>query len=79
MAIPKYDELRLPVLDYLSQVERADYKELMSFVQKHFKLSEDEMRETFPNSGALKIYTRISWGALGFENSRSYNKKQRYF
>ena len=63
MAIPKFNDMMIPILDYLSEVEGANYKDLMSFIQKKFQLSEEEMRETL-STGQLTIYNRIGWSIM---------------
>ena len=67
MAIPKHDELRLPVLQLLNQQNQLRLKEFESPIAQHFKLNEHETNQEYDSGNGKILYDRISW-ALSYLN-----------
>lgn len=67
MAIPKHDDIRVPVLQLLSNKDALQLKEFESPLAKHFGLSDEEVTEMYPSGNGHIFYDRISW-ALSYLN-----------
>ena len=68
MAIPDYQGLMLPVLQFLADKKERSFRETIDVMAKEFHLSEEELRELLP-SGTQPIFAnRVGW-------ARTYMKK----
>lgn len=67
MAIPKYNEIQLPVLRILSDGKILKLKDFIEPVAKEFSLTNDEINEMYPSGNGHIFYDRISW-ALSYLN-----------
>ena len=67
MAIPKHDELRVPVMELLMQNDTLRLKDLIEPLAKRFHLTEEEVSEMYPSGNGHIFYDRISW-ALSYLN-----------
>jgi restriction system protein len=61
MTIPKYDEIRLPALQYLAKQDVVRLKDFERPVAKHFNLTEDEISEMYESGNGYVFYDRLSW------------------
>lgn len=61
MAIPKYDELTLPILRILMDNEVHTNSELLNRLVLDFKLTEEESNLKIPNRSKTYIYDRFHW------------------
>ena len=61
MAFPKFYKFIMPVLQHLSQVERASYSDLISHVQNFFNLSKEDVKVTLSGRNRTVVYDRVSW------------------
>jgi len=61
MAIPKHDELREPILQYLSNKESVKMRDFIPPMASHFNLSEDEINQQYPTGNANIFYDRVTW------------------
>lgn len=67
MAIPKHDELRVPVMRILSENDTLKLKDFIDPISEIFKLTEEEVTEFYPSGNGQILYDRISW-ALSYLN-----------
>ena len=61
MTIPKYDEIRLPALQYLANQDVVRLKDFERPVAKHFNLTEEEISEMYESGNGYIFYDRLSW------------------
>ena len=67
MAIPKHDELRVPILSILHQNSELKLKDFIDPLAKQFNLTEAEIQEMYPSGNGHIFYDRVSW-ALSYLN-----------
>ncbi len=67
MAIPKYNEIQLPVLKILSDGRVLKLKDFIEPIATEFSLTSDEINEIYPSGNGHIFYDRISW-ALSYLN-----------
>lgn len=61
MAFPKFYKFIMPVLQHLSQVERASYSDLISHVQNFFNLSKEDVELMLSSQNSTVVYDRVAW------------------
>lgn len=61
MTIPKYDEIRLPALQYLAKQGVVRLKDFERPVAKCFNLTENEISEMYESGNGYVFYDRLSW------------------
>jgi restriction system protein len=61
MAIPKHDELRVPVLKLLSTSDTMKPRNFVNPLAKEFNVSEEELNLMYPSGNAYVFYDRLSW------------------
>jgi len=66
--IPKYEEIMLPFLKYLSDEKEHSLSETHDVLAKEFKLTDDELRELLPSGQQPIFRNRLGW-------ARTYLKK----
>ncbi|MDY0090693.1 MAG: restriction endonuclease [Flavobacteriaceae bacterium] len=67
MAIPKYNEIQLPVLKILSDGKILKLKDFIEPISNEFSLTNEEINEMYPSGNGHILYDRISW-ALSYLN-----------
>ena len=67
MAIPKYNEIQLPILKILSNGSVFKLKDFVEPVAKEFSLTNQEINEMYASGNGHIFYDRISW-ALSYLN-----------
>lgn len=67
MAIPKYNEIQLPILKILSNGSVFKLKDFVEPVAKEFSLTNEEINEMYASGNGHIFYDRISW-ALSYLN-----------
>lgn len=67
MAIPKYNEIQLPVLKILSDGKILKLKDFIEPIANEFSLTNEEINEMYPSGNGHILYDRISW-ALSYLN-----------
>ncbi len=67
MAIPKHDEIRVPVMELLVKNEKMKLRDFIEPLANYFKLSDEEVNEIYPSGNGHIFYDRISW-ALSYLN-----------
>ena len=60
MALPTFEDVMLPLLEYLSDNEERRYSETMDHLARFFKLSSEDL-ETEKSSGGNLFFNRIGW------------------
>jgi restriction system protein len=69
MAIPKYDEITLPLLRLLSDGKEHHLRDLVANVSEHFELSEDERIALLPSGQSTYIHNRTSWAGFDLKKA----------
>jgi restriction system protein len=64
MAIPKYDEMMLPILRILADGAEHPQRELADAIAKHFKLTPEECAERLPKVRATYLRHRLGWAGF---------------
>ena len=79
MAIPKYDELMLPVLKVLSDEKEHSITEIVDILGKQYNLTEDEISAEIPSGGKL-FYGRVGWARTYLKSAKLIDSlKRAYF
>lgn len=66
--IPKYEEIMLPFLEYLSDGNEHSLSEIHNALEKQFELADTELRELLPSGRQPIFRNRVGW-------ARTYLKK----
>jgi restriction system protein len=64
MAIPKYDEIMLPLLRLLADGQPHHQRDLASQIADHFKLTEEERNLLLPSTTSTYIRNRTGWAGF---------------
>jgi restriction system protein len=67
MAIPKHDEIRIPLMELLKKNDKMKLREIIEPLAIHFNLTEEEVNEMYPSGNGHVFYDRVSW-ALSYLN-----------
>ncbi|MDR0229876.1 MAG: restriction endonuclease [Flavobacteriaceae bacterium] len=67
MTIPKHNELRIPILEILSDGKAYKLKQFQKPLAQKFGLTEEQIYEMYPSGNGHVFYDRISW-ALSYLN-----------
>lgn len=67
MAIPKHDEIRVPIMKLLKQNGTMKLRDFIEPLSIHFGLTDKEVNEMYPSGNGHIFYDRISW-ALSYLN-----------
>jgi len=68
MSIPDFQAMMLPLLKRLSDKKEYLFKDVVTFLGKQFKLTDEEMSELLPSGQSLLFSNRVAW-------ARTYLKK----
>ncbi|MCD8261958.1 MAG: restriction endonuclease [Bacteroides sp.] len=77
MAIPKHDEIRLPILQLLASDQEIKTKDFIQPLAEHFHLSDEEVNQMYPSGNGHIFYDRISWAVSYLTMSGLISKPQR--
>jgi restriction system protein len=69
MAIPKYDEIMLPLLKVLSDGQSHTKRELTEKMADHFQLTPEEREQMLPSTRVTYIKHRTGWAAFGLRKA----------
>src|SRR5205809_1262994 len=69
MAIPKYDEMMLPILRILGSGAEHTQRELAEQIADHFKLTPQERAERLPKVKATYLRHRLGWAGFSLRRS----------
>src|SRR6476659_1249038 len=64
MAIPKYDEIMLPLLKLLSDGQQHTKRELTERMADHFGLAPEERQQMLPSPRSTYIQNRTGWAGF---------------
>lgn len=67
--LPKYWELMLPLLKYLSNGELRHWKELEPIMAKEFNLTEEELHQLKPSGDQTLFNNRIGWAIFDLKKA----------
>lgn len=70
MPIPKYQEMMLPLLRYLSDGEKHTTKELYCYLSIFFNLTEEEVKQKMLNRNRGIFYDRLGWAKLYLQKAK---------
>ena len=79
MAIPDYESLMLPILQYLSDDSERRTSEIVSHIASRFSLSEEEMRVLIPSGRAKVVHNRVGWACTYLRKAGLIHSRQRGF
>ena len=74
MAIPKHDEIRIPILTMLSNGSEVKLRDFTEPLAEHFKLSDEDVNKEYDSGNGHIFYDRISW-ALSYLNMANLVEK----
>lgn len=77
MAIPDYESLMLPILEYVSDDSERRTSEVVSHIAKRFSLSEEEMRALIPSGRAKVVHNRVGWACTYLRKAGLIHSRQR--
>jgi len=63
MAIPDYESIMLPLLEFASDGKEHSLREALDFLADQFRLSEKERRELLPSGQQSIFHNRVGWAA----------------
>src|SRR5882724_8593900 len=69
MAIPKYDEMMLPLLRFLADGTEHPQRELAEQIADHFKLTPQERAERLPKVKATYLRHRLGWAGFSLRRA----------
>lgn len=69
MSVPKYNEFMKPILEMLADGKEHSFKEILSNMKRHFKLSESDIQEMLPSNTQTVFYNRVAWADSYLKNA----------
>lgn len=81
MAVPKYHEMMLPVLEYLGEKQdnkAASSKQIREHIAEHFHLTDGDRAETIP-SGVARYMNNAQWACTYLKQARLIESPKRGF
>lgn len=61
MAVPKFNELMLPLLEIASDDQKHHVRDVMRILAKGFNLSDDDLNELLPSGQQTRFENRVYW------------------
>ena len=61
MAVPKYNDLMLPLLQFSSDGKEHHVHDASNMIAEHLQLSDEQLNELLPSGKKTKYYDRIHW------------------
>ncbi len=61
MAIPTYDKMMLPVLQFVADGQEHHIRDVAQAIATYLQLSEEDLNEILPGSRKKKFYDRVQW------------------
>lgn len=77
MPVPKYDELMLPYLQYLSDGDEHKHTKVTEALADYFNLSVDDRRQMLPSGRQTVLVNRSSWARTYLRKAGLIEKTQR--
>ena len=60
MTVPTFEDIMLPLVDFLSDAHEKNYSEIIDYVINYFELQQKDIEKEKP-SGGNSLYNRIGW------------------
>jgi restriction system protein len=64
MAIPKYDEMMLPLLQLIGDGAEHHYRDLAPQIADHFRLTDEERNAMLPSTQSTYLRNRLGWAGF---------------
>ncbi|HLW04719.1 MAG TPA: restriction endonuclease [Azoarcus sp.] len=77
MAIPDFQTLMRPVLEYASAAPERRLRDTYAAMADRFELSEEERREMLPSGRALLMHNRVAWAVTHLKKAGMLNPVRR--
>jgi restriction system protein len=77
MAIPDYQTVMLPLLDFVSDGKEHHIREAVEALTDHFNLNEDERLELLPSGKQPTFNNRVGWASFYMKEAGLIEKPQR--
>ncbi len=77
MAIPDYETLMLPILEFISDNQERKTSEIVSFIAERFHLSDEDMRTLIPSGRGKLIHNRVGWACTHLRKAGLVTSRQR--
>ena len=74
MVLPTFEDIMLPLLEFLSDGKEKNYSEVISYLSKHFNLNSEDLELEKPSGGNL-FYNRIGWAKIYLAQAAILNRK----
>lgn len=69
MAVPDFQKMMLPFLEFLRDGNEHSYREIAVAIAEHYKLTDEEIGEMIPSKKQTKLVNRIYWISTYFRKS----------
>lgn len=77
MSIPKHDEIRLPILNFLKNGNQVKIRDFVAPMAKHFKLTDEEKSQKYASGQNDKFANRVFWAISYLNMSGLIDKPKR--
>jgi len=77
MPIPRHDEIRLPILNFLKNGDQVKIRDFVEPMAKYFKLSEEEKAQKYASGQNDKFANRVFWAISYLKMSGLIDKPKR--
>jgi restriction system protein len=79
MPIPDFQSVMLPLLEFLGDRREHHVREAETALAKHFKLTEDELRELLASGTQAVFRNRIGWAKSYLKQAKLLDSPKRGF
>src|SRR5437870_192592 len=79
MAVPDFQEMMLPFLEFLADEKEHSYKEIREAVIRHFQLADEDVSEMIRSKRQTKLVNRVYWVSTYFRKSLVIEQPHRGF
>lgn len=79
MAIPDFQTIMLPLLQYLGDGREHSNKEIHDHLARHFQLTPEEINTYYPTGNAKIFYHRITWAKFHLKKAGLVNVERKGF
>src|ERR1035437_4186097 len=77
--IPDFQSLMLPMLRFIGDNQEHSKKEVVEFLAKEMKLTDEERREMLPSRNQPVFYNRVTWAIAHFKAAKLIDNIKRGF
>lgn len=79
MPIPKFDELMLPLMQFLQDGKEHSLKDSIAYVESHSNISEAERNQLLPSGRQRVIVNRVGWASSFLKKAEYIQRPHRGF